>query len=46
MKVLIPAVLFVSTAVSAKCLNHDPAFPGSCLGGMQNAMVVSPTESG
>ncbi|MHB9330585.1 MULTISPECIES: hypothetical protein [Enterobacteriaceae] len=46
MKILIPAVLFVSTAVSAKCLNHDPAFPGSYLGGMQNTMVVAPTESG
>lgn len=46
MKFLIPAILFVSTAVSAKCLNHDPSFPGSYLGGMENTMVVAPTENG
>lgn len=46
MKFLIPAILLVSTAASAKCLNHDPAFPGSYLGGMESAMAVAPTENG
>lgn len=46
MKFLFPFILFVSTTASAKCLNHDPAFPGSYLGGMEYTMVVAPTENG
>ena len=46
MKFLFPVILFVSTTASAKCLNHDPAFPGSYLGGMEYTMVVAPTENG
>lgn len=46
MKFLFPFILIVSTTASAKCLNHDPAFPGSYLGGMEYTMVVAPTENG